>query len=246
MRGFYITAKIPIKTKKCMSKKKITKSKRPIKITFSKSKTVTSLISFSKMVKIQKQNKINVCKNSRNQKYKKALIIKLNVKNSNKKSINEGIQFSETKYDNDKYLLSGGTLNRKRKRVDYAKLNNSSFDIPCSPKSSNHENRNVSRRTGKVQFDSVFNSKKDDYKTGTKDQRSVHNSVQKMLNYKNENQVEQSVNSLKKKKENSYKNQTKNKNNIYKNKNRNIFNHFLQSNENSKPRTKEREQTSQH
>ena len=83
-------------------------------ITFSKSKTVTSLMSFSKIVKTQKQNKTNVCTNLRNQKYKKALIIKFDERNSDKKSINKGIQFSESKYDNNKYLLLGGTETEKK------------------------------------------------------------------------------------------------------------------------------------
>ena len=77
-------------------------------------------------------------------------------RNSNEKSINEGNQISNKYYGNDLCLLFGGTHKRKRKRVDYTKLNNSGFDIlSCSQKRSKEENLSVSRRTEKVTSESL-------------------------------------------------------------------------------------------
>ena len=64
-----------------------------------------------------------------------------------------------------KTLLLGGSQKRKRKRVDYAKLNNSGFGIPCSQKRLNEDHHSVPRTTEKVISVSMSNPKKDDDKT---------------------------------------------------------------------------------
>ena len=84
---------------------------------------------------------------------------------SNDKSIGKGVQISNKHYDTDKSLLLGGTQKRKRKRVDYTRLNHSGFDIFCSHKRSNEENHSFRSRTEKVISVSMSTPKKDDDKT---------------------------------------------------------------------------------
>ena len=151
--------------KSLISEKKSAMNKQNIKISFSKSKIVKPSLTFSEITKM-KLNKTHLLKNLETKKFNKALVIKLDNRNSNEKSIIiEGNQISNKYYGNDLSLLLGGTYKRKRKRVDYTKLNNSGFDISCSKKRSNEENRSFSRRTEKVISESVSNPKKDDFKT---------------------------------------------------------------------------------
>ena len=147
-----------------ISKEKSPKNKRLIKIIFSKAKTIKNSLTFSEITK-RKLNKTHVLKNLETKKFNKALVIKLDKRNSNEKSINEGNQISNKYYGNDLCLLFGGTHKRKRKRVDYTKLNNCGFDISCSQKRSKEENHTVSRRTEKVISESLSKHKKDDFKT---------------------------------------------------------------------------------
>ena len=58
----------------------------------------------------------------------------------------------------------GGTQKCKRKRVDYAKLNISGFDIPSPSNIQNEESHSDSRRTGKIQSESMSKPKIDNYK----------------------------------------------------------------------------------
>ena len=146
--------------KSLLSKEKNVKNKRPIKITFSKAKTVKTSLTFSEITKMTKVH-FHVFKNRQSKKYQKASIVKLYERHSNEKYLNEGIQFSNKYYGNDKSLLLGGTQTRKRKRVDYVKLNNSGFDICCSQKKLNEENHSVQSRTEKIISISMSNPKKD-------------------------------------------------------------------------------------
>ena len=150
--------KIFNKTKKLVILKKTnTETKRPIKITFTKTKTVTPLLTFSQVAKIKSHNRNNMLTNFKNK-------IILENKNVDENSINLAIKISHRYNGNNKLLLLGGTQKRKRKRVDYAKLNISGFDIPSPSNIQNEESHSVSRRTGKIQSESMSKPKIDNYK----------------------------------------------------------------------------------
>ena len=120
--------------KSFISEKKSAMNKQNIKISFSKAKIVKPSLTFSEITKM-KLNKTHLLKNFETKKFNKALVIKLDNRNSNEKSIIiEGNQISNKYYGNDLSLLLGGTYKRKRNRVDYTKLNNSGFDISCYKK----------------------------------------------------------------------------------------------------------------
>ena len=151
--------------KSLISEKKSAMNKQNIKISFSKAKIVKPSLTFSEITKM-KLNKTHLLKNFETKKFNKALVIKLNNRNSNEKSIIiEGNQISNNYYGNYLSLLLGGTYKRKRNRVDYTKLNNSGFDISCSQKKSNEENHSVSRKTENLISESLSQPKTDDFKT---------------------------------------------------------------------------------
>ena len=79
--------------KSLLSEEKIVKNIQPIKITFSKAKTVKTSLTFSEITKMAKVY-FHVFKNRQSKKYQKASIVKLDERHSNEKSLNEGIQFS--------------------------------------------------------------------------------------------------------------------------------------------------------
>ena len=124
-------------TKSIMTRKKIIRSKQPSKLTFKKTKTVNSLRTFSQKARFGKHVKSNVFMNLNSKKPKKVLKLNCNRRKSNAKSKNINIRISDKYSDGGVSLLFDASHERKRKRVDYAKLNNRGIDITCSLKNSN-------------------------------------------------------------------------------------------------------------
>ena len=146
-------------TKSIMTRKKIIRSKQPSKLTFKKTKTVNSLRTFSQIARFGKHVKSNVFMNLNSKKPKKVLKFNCDRSKPNEKSKNINIRMSNKYSDSGVSLLFDASHERKRKRVDYAKLNNIGFDKSCSPKRSQTDYHNASRRNEKPPSESKLNHK---------------------------------------------------------------------------------------
>ena len=85
-------------------------------------------------------------------------------RNSNDDYENESSKTSANMYKNSKYLLFGGTNKRKRKRMNYAKLNSVGFDVSDSFKSSKQSIHKDTKLRANVHTKSMFNFKEDNNK----------------------------------------------------------------------------------